>query len=65
MPYKEVSESLKNIEFVLSLTKIEQAISVLREEDLLIDLPVEENKPIIRFYNNIDSQVLITRFKNE
>jgi len=58
------NENLKSIEIFISATKVEQILSVLKEPVLTIDIPVEEGKPIVNFWNDEKQHVLVTRFKN-
>lgn len=63
--YIEVSDELKEKHFSISGSKLELALSVLKGKELFIDLPIDENSPIVNVYNDDTQHILITRFKNE
>lgn len=58
-----VVPSLTNTSFAISGTKVLQTIGSLKGDSLFIDLPTEENKPIVNFYADSSEHILVTRFK--
>jgi len=65
MDYIEVSDDLKNKSYSISGNKLLQALSTLRGSELVIQLPLDADKPIINFYNDEEQHILITRFKED
>jgi hypothetical protein len=60
---QEFDEKLKNCEIFLSASKMEQILGTLKEPILIMDIPTEEDKPIVNFWNNDEQHILMTRFK--
>ena len=62
--YIECDPKLKGICISISAAKVEQVISVLRGASLFIDIPTEDDKPIVNFWNDDSQHVLVTRFNS-
>lgn len=60
---QEFDEKLKNCEIFLSASKMEQILGTLKEPILIMDIPTDESKPIVNFWNNDEQHILMTRFK--
>jgi hypothetical protein len=65
MEYIEVSDELKNQSYSISGTKLLQVLGTLRGSELVIQLPLDSEKPIINFYNDEEQHILVTRFKED
>ena len=61
--YISCDDSLKGLEIYFSATKLEQIFSSLKGEELFIDIPTDENKPVLNFWTNDEQHILATRFK--
>ena len=61
----DVSEELKGKVFSISGSKLEQALGVLKGKEIYIDLPTNEDSPIVNMYTDDSQHVLVVRFKNE
>ena len=53
---------LKGLEIYFS-QQLEQIFSSLKGEELFIDIPTDENKPVLNFWTNDEQHILATRFK--
>lgn len=61
---QECDEKLKNSEIFLSASKVEQILGVLKDPVLIMDIPTDDSRPIVNFWNDEKQHVLMTRFKS-
>ena len=63
--YVEINDELKEKSYSISALKVLQALSAMKGKEFIIDLPTDDNKPIVNFYVDDSEHVLITRFKED
>lgn len=61
--YISCDEKLKGIVVYFSAERLERILSSLKGEELFVDVPIDENKPVLNFWTDDEQHILATRFK--